>query len=105
MPPSLLGLRDGDNSVWADPGRIAEWICCWISDGRRPEPERMLSKSPSTRSRWRESTGIAPIREPNGSNTLAEADEFGMADSPSYFVATDIVPAGSESHGEKMIFF
>lgn len=62
-------------------------------------------KSPSTRARWTESIGIAPISEPKGRYTADEADDGGMANSRAISLEADIAAAAAKRYGRELIFF
>ena len=78
-PPSLLGMRDGGNAAQAG------WEPATTGVAGCPAMERLgliaLLKSPSTRPREIASIGMDPMREPKGSNKLAEGDDSRMANS------------------------
>lgn len=81
MPPPLVGVRDGGNAVQAgtDPAKNNSVDEKSVMPLR---PSTPMLKPRRTRPCETESIGMAPMSEPNGSNTLAEADDRDMANSP-----------------------
>jgi hypothetical protein len=101
MPPSPLGVGDGDKAVQTDRDE-AKMDSARLAK-RSPRPSASL-EFPGIHSCRIESIGTLPRSAPNGNKT-AGADELGIDILPSNSLTRAITPGCQKSHGEKMIFF